>query len=399
MIESKLYYQEPYKKEFTTRLKSQMKDEDGNWYVLLHATTFYPTGGGQPFDTGTLNGCRVVNVEEVDGEIRHYLSQKLEQEPGSEVEGKIDWSRRFDHMQQHAGQHILSAAFVETTGYETISFHLGKDLLTIDLNTEEISQQQIEQVEDLANSIILENRPIDTIWVTQEEINKYPLRKKLSVSENIRLVIIPDFDYNGCGGTHPSSTGAVSVIKILDWERQKNKTRVYFVCGNRVRNQLHVKHHILKEVGQLVSSSESLLVNTIQHLLIKNSEGEKEKANLKEQLLHFEARELVQTHEEKNIVSNVFQNRSIQELQKLARLIVAENEDAVVLLVTENDQQLQLVFAKGTNSHTNMKELVKEVLPIINGKGGGNESQAQGGGERTVSGEELVKNTISKLGL
>ena len=141
----------------------------------------------------------------------------------TEVEGVLDWERRFDHMQQHAGQHILSAAFVELFGFPTVSFHLGKEVVSIDLDVEDVSSEQLNAVEKLANDIILENRLIEIKWVTEDELHHYPLRKQLAVTDEIRLVIIPDFDYNGCGGTHPSSTGQVSALKILSTEKHEVK--------------------------------------------------------------------------------------------------------------------------------------------------------------------------------
>ncbi|MBM7662645.1 alanyl-tRNA synthetase [Bacillus mesophilus] len=391
----KLFYQDAYLQSFQANIVRQDQDNNGNWYVLLSQTAFYPTGGGQPFDTGTLNHARVINVEEIDGEIYHYIDRKIED---LLVEGRVEWERRFDHMQQHAGQHILSAAFVELTGYETVSFHLGSELLTIDLNTTELTQQELEKVEFLANEIILENRTIQTKWVTKNEVAQYPLRKQLSVTENIRLVIIPDFDYNGCGGTHPSSTGQVSSIKILDWERQKEKVRVYFVCGARVRKQLQQKHSVLKEVGKLVSSSEQLMVETVQKLLSRNGEQDKTISELREQLLLFEAQKVLQGNLEGSIITHLFHNRSIQELQKLARHIIAStNEENIVLLVTENEDLVQMVFACGSDSSFNMNSLMKEVLPIIQGKGGGSPVLAQGGGKKIVSGKEIIQQALKVI--
>jgi alanyl-tRNA synthetase len=215
MTTEKVYYQDPYKQSFTTKLVKQAQDKNGGYYVVLEKTIFYPTGGGQPHDTGMINGVHVYEVEEIDGEIRHYVEQPIESH--NEIIGEIAWDRRFDHMQQHTGQHILSAAFEEVYGYKTVSFHLGKELCTIDLEISNLNEEEANQTEELANKIILENRPIETKWITEAELSHYSLRKELSVSENIRLVIIPNFDYNGCGGTHPNSTGQVSAIKILNW--------------------------------------------------------------------------------------------------------------------------------------------------------------------------------------
>lgn len=229
-MEQKLYYQDAYLQTFSAKVRKQTQDESGNWFVVLDRTAFYPTGGGQPFDIGTLNDIQVLNVEEIEGEIRHYIDRPIA-ETEEKIFGVIDWQRRFDHMQQHAGQHILSATFEELFEFETVSFHLGKEVLTIDLNTDELKEEQAQQVEIRANQIILENQPIDTRWVNSAELSQYKLRKRISVTEDIRLVIIPDFDYNGCGGTHPNSTGQVGSLKILDWERQKRKFEFNLYVG------------------------------------------------------------------------------------------------------------------------------------------------------------------------
>ncbi|MCD8511884.1 MAG: alanyl-tRNA editing protein [Bacillus sp. (in: Bacteria)] len=217
----KLYYEDQYIQDFETVVNRNGEDNEGN-YVVLKETAFYPTGGGQPHDTGTLNHFNVVNVEEVKGEIRHYIDGIMQ--PGDKVAGKINWNRRIDHMQQHTGQHILTAAFEELYQFETLSFHLGTDTSTIDLNTESITEEQLSTAEARCNEIILENLPIETKWINEGEISQYPLRKMPSIKDNIRLVIIPNVDYNSCGGTHPKTTGEVMGLKVLHWERQKKES-------------------------------------------------------------------------------------------------------------------------------------------------------------------------------
>lgn len=386
-MENKLYYHDAYIKNFSAELIMQKEDETGRKYAILSQTAFYPTGGGQPFDTGRLNGIEVVDVEEVGGEIRHYIMEELTE--GNGIEGSIDWGRRFDHMQQHAGQHILSASFEDMYGYKTVSFHLGKDTLTIDLDTENLGADEAAKVEELANHIILENRPIITKWVNEEELKQYRLRKELSVSDNIRLVIIPDFDYNGCGGTHPNSTAEVGSLKILGWERQKRMVRVEFVCGQRVLNKLGQKHEVIKELTALLNAPEQDMGAAVNKLLGQKKELEKSIDEMKDQLLKFEAAEIIESGKE-DIVSRSFQHRSIQELQKLARLLVSYTDHKTFLLVSENDDKLQFVFAKGKNADGTLKELSQRALSIIDGKGGGNETLVQGGG-KWMPGEEFIK--------
>lgn len=386
-MENKLYYRDAYIRNFSAELIEQKEDETGRKYVTLSQTAFYPTGGGQPSDTGRLNGIEVVDVEEVSGEIRHYIKEELKE--GNRIEGAIDWERRFDHMQQHAGQHILSAAFEELYEYKTVSFHLGKDTLTIDLDTENLGTVEAGKVEELANQIILENRPIHTKWVGEDELKQYRLRKELSVSNNIRLVIIPDFDYNGCGGTHPNSTAEVGSLKILGWERQKKLVRVEFVCGQRVLDKLGQKHEVIKELTGLLNSPEQDMGASVNRLLWQKKELEKNIDELKDRLLKYEAADMIVAGKGA-IISRVFQNRNIQELQKLGRMLVSDAEDKIFLLASENEEKLQFVFAKGKNAEGNLKEWSKQALSMIDGKGGGNEMLVQGGG-RLIPGEEFIR--------
>jgi alanyl-tRNA synthetase len=390
MINSKLYYHDPYIKSFSAEIVKQESDQAGNCYVVLNQTAFYPTGGGQPFDTGTIAAQKVINVEEIDGEIRHYLEAPIT-DLVSQVEGSIDWDRRFDHMQQHLGQHILSAAFEQLFDYETIGFHLGNEIVTIDLDTEALTDDEIEKVENLSNQIILENRPIEVKWVTQDDLSQYPLRKETKVKENIRLVIIPDFDYNGCGGTHPKATGEVRAIKILDWERQKKKVRLQFICGDRMISQLGQKQKVLLQLTKLLNAPEQDMEQTVVRLLEQRKAVEKSVEQLKEELLEYEAKELIHKHKAVKVVSESFENRTIQELQKLARMLVAKDEHALALLVSHQDDRLQLVCARGSARTENMKSLAQAAFSLINGKGGGNDSFAQGGGPAQVTGAEVLQ--------
>lgn len=398
-MEDKLYYQDAYIQNFSTKVLKEERDPEGNFYVVLEKTAFYPTGGGQPHDTGTLNDANVINVEEVNGEIRHYLDKPvgIGQE---EVKGRIDWQRRFDHMQQHAGQHILSAAFDNLFQYKTVGFHLGNEILTIDLETDTLLEMEAEEAEKLANQIILENRAIEAKWVTEEDLSQYHLRKETKVKEDIRLVIIPEYDYNGCGGTHPKTTGEVRAVKILDWEKQKKKIRVQFICGERVLTGFQHKQQVLLQLTKLLNSPEKDMNSAVLRLLQTQKDLEKSLEKAQEQLLAYEAdsilAESMALHEER-LVSRIFRGRTIQELQKLARLIAAKNEYSNVLFVSENEGKLQIVGARGPKGSLNMKLIIGDALKILNGKGGGNEAFAQGGGEALITGDQLLKDMLEKV--
>ena len=248
----------------------------------------------------------------------------------------------------------------------------------------------------LANNILLENRPIETKWITEDELADYSLRKQVSVTDEIRLVIIPDFDTNGCGGIHPSSTGQVSMIKILSTEKQKRKVRVHFVCGGRVTQQLHRKNHELSAASKLLSVPENGVSIAAQRLLETNHFLEKSLNEVNEKLLIYEVKDLLD-NQKHGIVKAIYENRSVQELQKLARLLVAEAEETIVLLVAENEDRLQFVAARGASVKMSMKQVSSTVLPVINGKGGGNDAFVQGGGEQTVTARELIEVMVEVL--
>ena len=382
-----LYYQDTMLREFDATVTRTGMEEDGRNFVVLSNTAFYPTGGGQPHDTGTLNGIPVIDVEKVDDEIRHYIEGDAATLTGG-IHGKLDWQRRFDHMQQHAGQHILTAAFAELFNASTVSFHLGSEQVTIDVAVDTLSDEQLSAAEARANDIILENRPIHTKWVTEDALSDYNLRKDIAVTGDIRLVIIPDYDYNGCGGLHPTSTGQVSAIKILGTEKMKGNIRVSFVCGRRVLAELTMRKTVLTDVARQLSVPEIEAATALTKILSAQKTTEKALAHIKEELLTFEAKALAVS--DNHVLAAYFSRRSMQELQKLARFTATERPNAIVLLASENEDKLQFVAIRGTQVETSMKSVATKVLPLINGKGGGNDQMVQGGGEVTMSAEQLL---------
>ncbi|MEK4698129.1 DHHA1 domain-containing protein [Solibacillus sp. FSL R7-0668] len=380
-----LYYQDAMISEFHANVVKTGSDENGN-YIVLDNTAFYPTGGGQPHDTGWIQEIKISNVKKVEEEIRHYTTKDASTISG-EIFAKLNWARRFDHMQQHTGQHILTAAFVELFEFATTSFHLGTELVTIDLNVGEITEEQLAAAEKRANEIILENRPIETKWVTKDDLASYNLRKDVKVDEDIRLVIIPDYDYNGCGGTHPTSTGQVGLLKILATEKMKQQIRIHFVCGNRVLDQLAMRKTVLADVARQLSAPEEQAAEAMRKFAATTKQTEKNLKDAQDALLQFEAKELAG----EKISARTFENRSIQDLQKLARFITEQNDQAIALLVASNEDKLQFVAARGKAQATSMKAISTAVLPMINGKGGGNDTLVQGGGEKLLTVEALLE--------
>lgn len=390
-MKDRLYYQDAYVKTFTAEVTKRGVEENGTPYVVLSQTAFYPTGGGQPSDLGLLGETRVIDVEEVDGEVRHRLASPIPEET-VQLEGSIDWERRFDHMQQHAGQHILSASFLELVGAETVAFHLGKERVTIDVRLDELTPEVWEAVEQRANQIVLENRPISARFVDDEELATLPLKKQPTVTENIRVVIIPDFDYNPCGGTHPAHTGEVGMIKILGWERHRGNIRLEFICGWRALRDYTRKQSVVREVSKLLMTSDAELVAQAERLVaerdaLKQSLVEKERL-----LLEVEVRQHLAQADQLGgvrLLEMTFSDRSIQQLQQFAHQAVAQAPDVVCLLAATGEK-LQLVFARGAEVNVAVNQLIKDTLPLIDGKGGGNAAMAQGGGQPTRPAQEVL---------
>lgn len=390
----KLYYESPYLQEFMANIVEVGTEENGTPYVVLDETTFYPTGGGQPCDLGHLNNIAVIDVEEVDGKLLHRLSEPMPADTVS-IYGRIDWQRRFDHMQQHTGQHILSAAFEQLFDGETFGFHLGRDVVTVDIMLPELTQEMIEHVEQLSNTIVFENREVYPNWFSsQEELSTIPLRKPPKVTENIRIVTIDDFDYSACGGTHPAHTGEVGPIKIISWSKYKGGNRIEFVCGWRTLKAMTEKQLILRQLSRQLTSGEPELPDNINRLLAEKKETDRALDEANSKLLGVLAGELVADAEAiggLQLVAKTFAGYSMQQLQKLAQSITSQHPAAVCLLISSGEKT-QMVFARGSDVAVPMNDLLKTTLPLIDGKGGGSPAIAQGGGNSDVDVDFLLTN-------
>ena len=393
----KLYYQDPYMRTFSAQVKEKGTDKNGQEYVVLNRTAFYPGGGGQPNDIGEIASLPVHDVTEEEGKILHYVAKSGWMEVGATVQGEIDWNRRFDHMQQHAGQHVLSAAFEEALGYRTVSFHLGREICTIDLAVNELSESDVSIAEEKANHVILQNLPIEAKWVSEEELSVYPLRKPVTVSGNIRLVIIPEYDYNGCGGTHPTATGQIMALKILGWEMQKGVVRVTFVCGKRVISQLHQKNAVIQRMTGLLNAPQESLADSVVRLQDLLKDQEKRMEEMAGKLMEHEADDVVKQARNRNgllVIDRVYHHRPVSELQKLAKLTASRLEGCLVIFVNGADRKIQVVCARGEGMDMHMGSFLKLLLPMINGKGGGKEDFAQGGGEASMPAEEFLERIL-----
>lgn len=366
MIIAKLYYSQPWLRELDTRITSQ-REVGGKYLVVLAETIFYPTGGGQPHDLGTINGIPILDVFEEDGTVFHVLPEPLE---GSSAHGVLDWPRRLDHMQQHSGQHLLSAIFQDEYGYRTESFHLGAEYCSIDITTPDLTRKEQLAAEARANELILEDLPVFTYTLQPEEFGQVPLRKIPDLPGPLRIVEIQGFDYSPCSGTHVGKTGQIGLLKILKAERYKGMTRVYFLCGGRALEDYRRKHEICSELVALLAVPEGEVVERVSADLERRKELEKLVEELQGELLELRARELVSRSEGPFFLE--LPEASIPEAQRLARAVLNLTQALVVINLGE-----RLVLAHNLPAGPNLGQLIKDQAQPLGGRGGGSPTAAQ----------------------
>lgn len=366
LIIAKLYYSQPWLRELDTRITSQ-REVEGKYLVVLAETIFYPTAGGQPHDLGTINGIPILDVFEEDGTVFHVLPEPLE---GSSAHGVLDWPRRLDHMQQHSGQHLLSAIFQDEYGYRTESFHLGAEYCSIDITTPDLTRQEQLAAEARANELILEDLPVFTYTLQPEEFGQVPLRKIPDLPGPLRIVEIQGFDYSPCSGTHVGKTGQIGLLKILKAERYKGMTRVYFLCGGRALEDYRRKHEICSELVALLAVPEGEVVERVSADLERRKELEKLVEELQGELLELRARELVSRSEGPFFLE--LPEASIPEAQRLARAVLNLTQALVVINLGE-----RLVLAHNLPAGPNLGQLIKDQAQPLGGRGGGSPTAAQ----------------------
>jgi len=370
------------------------------YHVILDRTAFYPTGGGQPNDTGSLGESRVVDVFEDDtGLIHHVVEQAHQLAAGQTVQGRIDGARRLDHLQQHSGQHILSQAFVQACGAETRSFHLGSRTSTIDIELQTPSDDHFRAAEEIANAVIFEDRPMHVHLVNEEAARQLPLRKEAAVEGTIRVIEIADFDWSPCGGTHAKRTGQVGLIAIKGYERAKKMTRVEFVCGHRALDEYRTANKTVLAVAQLFSAERDAAPELVARTLQENKSLKKRLRELLEVAVTVEAAERLAAAMSLGgfkLVRAAFDGRDLEEVRLLASKI-AQAEPAVALLGTRDGGAARLVFARSASLDQNMGQLLAESCQLLGGRGGGKPELAQGGGPDATMLEAAISLAAEKL--
>jgi alanyl-tRNA synthetase len=386
MSTHRLYYADSYLRAFEGVVVAQ-GSVGGRPAVALDRSAFYPEGGGQPADTGALGDCPVADVQVEGATVWHILARPddLAGLPvGRAVSGTIDWARRLDHMQQHCGQHILTAAFIAAAGLPTVAFHLGAASVTIDLATPELTAVQARAAEDLANAVVWESRPVAARFVGAEELAGIPLRKAPSVAGPVRVVSVADFDHSACGGTHPRSTSEVGLIAVLRWSRQKGGTRVEFACGGRALAELRRLGAAAAGAAATLSVGVDELPGAAERALAAQRAAAKELAQARAALDEAEGLRLYGAGEmagAARLVCAALPEGEAGRLRALAQAIAAQPGGVAIL--GAGGARAQVVVACAADSARSASELLRVGLPLLEGKGGGSAALAQGGGPRS----------------
>ena len=376
----RLYYTEPYRKTFdATVVKAETVD--GRLFVTLDQTAFYPTSGGQPFDTGILGGGAVTDViDRDDGTVVHVMGGMLK--PGDVVAGEIDWARRFDHMQQHTGQHVLSAAFDRLFGVRTESFHMGQQSSTIDL-AREVTAAEIARAEDDANRVVWEDRAVSIRFASADEAAAMGMRKESLRTGTLRLISVEDYDLSACGGTHVGRTGAIGVIAIGGWEKLRGGSRVEFLCGNRVVQRFRHWRDSLSAMQTHLSVPPAEMAASIGRMQDDSKSFQRAIRGFQEKLAAQEASTLLAKG---NLIVEAIDGWDAQGIKSIATAAAAANSTAVLILFT-TATPAQVVIARGASANVDAGALLKQLAARFGGKGGGKPDLAQGGGLNASSAE------------
>ncbi len=383
MSTKKIYYDDPYKRTFTSTVEECRPRQDG-FAVRLAETAFYPEGGGQPYDTGRLGDACVREVHEKDGEIWHYTDRELI--PGSVVEGEIDWERRFDHMQQHSGEHIVSGMICGRFGCDNVGFHLGSEVIEIDFNYE-IPEEEIRRLERDANRYVWENHELEILWPTREELETLVYRSKKELTGEVRITRWPGADTCACCGTHVRRSGEIGQILLLSSMRMKGGTRIFLLCGgralayvNRVKEENDTVSHLLSAKWDETSAAVKRLQAECVELKVR--ENEREFQLLREEAKRYEGAGHVL----------LFENRlSPDNFRKLVNDVM-ETCGGICAAFTGSDEE-GYRYCIGQKDG-NLKDFTKALNTALNGRGGGRPFFVQG---QVAASREQIEAAVKQL--
>lgn len=361
----RLYYDDAYLLEFDADVVER-REHEGRPAVLVDRTAFYPESGGQPWDKGTLGGARVAAVLDLDGAILHIVEGAL---PEGRVHGSVDRAARLDHMQQHTGQHVLSQAFWELLKGETLSFHMGPEVSTLEIGLKTLSDADFDRVEDRANAIVREDREVKTYFVPEEKIGEVPLRRPPKKQGLLRVVEVDGFDYSACGGTHVRRTGEIGVVKVLGTEKIRGNLRFEFLCGGRALRDHRDKDRTVRRLAGAFSCAPGDVAGQVERLAAEHRALKKRARHLEERLAAFEAAEVVRTAAGP-LVSGVLAEKTPEEARLLALNVVKGGEFTVVYGAA-SESQGHLIAARSASLKTDLRQLAAVVGAVVPVKGGG----------------------------
>jgi alanyl-tRNA synthetase len=370
-VTQRLYYTDSYLRDFEAAVVN-LSDEGRR--VYLDRTAFYPTAGGQPCDTGQLGGIEVTDVVDEGERIAHLLAEPLSAERAA---GRLDWSRRFDHMQQHTGQHLLSAVVADLLGYDTVAVHFGKEISTIDLEAAQLTPVQIGRVEDRANEIVTENRAVLVSFEDAAEVAT--LRKASNRAGSLRIITIENLDRSACGGTHVRATGEIGAILIRSVERVRKGVRLEFLCGGRAVRQARADHDLLVQLATEFSAAAAELPRLVSSQRAELKEAGSARRELEEQLDLYRAKELYATvpPDAAGIRRALVREKggSLNDLRGIGQAFASLHR-AVFIGAVESPPSIMLTASK--DSEIDAGGVLRGLLSALGGRGGGSASHAQG---------------------
>jgi len=394
----KLYQENSYQRKFRATVLDKKVEKETS-VVTLDQSYFYPNAGGQLADRGTIEGLPVIDVQEIDGNIIHYIKGDIAIKQGDMITAEIDWKRRFDHMQQHSGQHVLSGILISIWQKETLSYHMGEEVCTLDISYTSLNEKKAEHLEEMANQVIYDNKTIRQYYLggNSNDISE-KLRKKQQLHEKLRIVEIDKFDLTACCGTHCKNTGEIAIIKIIGWENRKDKTRLSFLCGHRALADYRKKHQIVKRLSGFFTVSVTKLEEKFAQLSIEKNELTKRFNKIEKELIRYEAEELKVKYSKNErdyfLVSKIFSEKSVHLLRQISFMLINEKKCLVIIGAEKPEPVLCLACSQDFAIH--MGDLIRQIMIEYNGKGGGSNFMAVGKLKRSTDLSKVFRK-ITKL--
>jgi len=351
--------------------------------VALDRTAFYPEGGGQPADHGFLGGFPVLHTWKEDGQVWHVIDAEPDRAPppGTHVDGGISWDRRFDYMQQHAGQHVLSAALMQIGEYATVSVHQGGEYTTIEINAEDIAWHTLSRIERRANRVITENRPVRTFWAEESELPALALRREPAVGGTLRIVEIEAFDRVACGGVHTGRTGEVGLVHCIRQERIRGRVRLYWKIGDRAYADYRLKSEIAAELTDRLSVPAGDITGAVADLEQRVKRAEYTAEQQRERLAAAYAERVNERARQCGPVrvGVIYLSEAAKRIPRVvAERCVEAYSDLVCCVINRSDGTIQWVVAAPPESGFSFERLKQEALPLVHAKGGGKPPILQG---------------------